>query len=114
MELACPCCGFKTIEDEMYGSYLICPICDWEDDQVQLANPCSKGGANGYSLAERQEKIMAKIPLKIEAYKNFRRCKSWRPLTQAEANFYQSQSQQKACSNKGITNVHSVYWYKNS
>jgi Cysteine-rich CPCC len=29
-----------------YGSYVICDVCGWEDDQVQLANPACGGGAN--------------------------------------------------------------------
>lgn len=30
----CPCCGYKTLEEEVRGSYEICPICFWEDDSV--------------------------------------------------------------------------------
>ncbi|HGM7319376.1 TPA: CPCC family cysteine-rich protein [Stenotrophomonas maltophilia] len=45
IDLPCPSCGLLTLED-CYGSFAICPICDWEDDGVQLANPTSAGGAN--------------------------------------------------------------------
>lgn len=36
------------------GSYDICPICDWEDDPVQLRWPDFAGGANHPSLIEAQ------------------------------------------------------------
>lgn len=28
----CPCCGYMTLNQEPPGTYLICPICFWEDD----------------------------------------------------------------------------------
>jgi uncharacterized Zn finger protein (UPF0148 family) len=52
---ACPACGFRVFA-RGYGSYEVCPICDWEDDGVQLANPTSGGGANAESLADMQPK----------------------------------------------------------
>jgi hypothetical protein len=36
------------------GSYDICPICDWEDDDSQLRFPAMGGGANKMSLIEAQ------------------------------------------------------------
>ncbi len=44
--ISCPCCGFLTLPAESYGSYEICSLCNWEDDQVQLSNPCEEGGQN--------------------------------------------------------------------
>lgn len=32
------------------GSFVICPVCFWEDDDVQLENPDFSGGANRPSL----------------------------------------------------------------
>ncbi len=28
----CPCCGYRTLNFEPPGTYLICPTCFWEDD----------------------------------------------------------------------------------
>lgn len=53
-EYPCPCCGYLVFE-EPPGSYGICPICFWEDDLVQLADPSYEGGANQASLLEAQD-----------------------------------------------------------
>jgi hypothetical protein len=50
----CPCCG-RLVHDGPPGSYLICPICFWEDDHVQLRWPHYRGGANRPSLVEAQQ-----------------------------------------------------------
>ncbi len=50
----CVCCGY-TVHDEPPGSYHICPVCFWEDDQVQLRWPTLRGGANQVSLIEAQK-----------------------------------------------------------
>jgi hypothetical protein len=49
----CPCCGHLTF-DEAPGSYLICRVCFWEDDLVQLRWPTYPGGANKPSLVDAQ------------------------------------------------------------
>lgn len=46
-EIECPCCGISIVSD-----YDICPICDWENDLRQLANPDYPGGANEMGLNE--------------------------------------------------------------
>jgi hypothetical protein len=48
----CACCGFNTIGEK--GNYEICPICYWEDDGVQEADPWFEGGANVASLYQAQ------------------------------------------------------------
>lgn len=53
-KFTCPCCGYKTFEEKP-GNYEICPICYWEDDYVQLADPQFSGGANKVSLIEAQK-----------------------------------------------------------
>ncbi|MEV6810547.1 CPCC family cysteine-rich protein [Micromonospora sp. NPDC051296] len=49
----CPCCGRLTFAGGP-GSYEICPVCFWEDDQIQLRWPNWSGGANKPSLIEAQ------------------------------------------------------------
>jgi Cysteine-rich CPCC len=46
----CPCCGFLTLEEPPPGTYEICKVCFWEDDEVQFRDPGSAGGANRVSL----------------------------------------------------------------
>lgn len=51
---ACPCCGYLTLTDAHQGSYELCPVCFWEDDQVQFRDPDYEGGANRPSLRQAQ------------------------------------------------------------
>ena len=48
----CPCCGFKTLDNE--HDYDICEICFWEDDLVQFEDVDYEGGANDNSLRQAQ------------------------------------------------------------
>lgn len=50
----CLCCGFLTVvgESSPPGTYVICPVCGWEDDPIQFADPTYWGGANDASLNE--------------------------------------------------------------
>ena len=50
----CPCCG-HFVHGGGPGSHLICPVCYWEDDQVQLRWPLLTGGANRPSLVGAQQ-----------------------------------------------------------
>ncbi len=52
---ACPCCNFLTLEEFPGGTFNICPVCYWEDDNVQLADPDYEGGANRESLNQAKE-----------------------------------------------------------
>lgn len=54
----CPCCGYKTLDDEPPGTHNICPICFWEDDGLQFSNPNYKGGANRVSLKQGQKNFL--------------------------------------------------------
>ncbi|MGA2597107.1 MAG: CPCC family cysteine-rich protein [Bryobacteraceae bacterium] len=49
---ACPCCGFLTLGEKPPGTFEICPVCYWEDDNVQAADPTFEGGANSMSLEQ--------------------------------------------------------------
>ena len=53
----CPCCGYLTIPDDgtFPGSYFTCPVCFWEDDDIQYDDPNYRGGANRVSLNEARE-----------------------------------------------------------
>lgn len=51
----CPCCGFLTRSEPDFGTFEICPICNWGDDDVQFINPDFRGGANEESLNEAKE-----------------------------------------------------------
>jgi hypothetical protein len=53
----CPACGYLVFSNPV-GSYDICPICNWEDDPVQLQHPDLAGGANKVSLIEAQRNFM--------------------------------------------------------
>jgi hypothetical protein len=52
MRFACPCCGFLTRSRKPAGTFEICPVCYWEDDNVQHDDPYFPGGANDVSLAQ--------------------------------------------------------------
>lgn len=54
----CPCCGFCTLEEEPPGTFDICPVCFWEDDNIQFENPNRSGGANAMSLNEARRNYL--------------------------------------------------------
>ena len=58
MKYTCPCCGFKTLNEEPPGTFDICNICFWEDDEVQYHNPDYEGGANDVSLKRAQQNFI--------------------------------------------------------
>ncbi|HET6705482.1 CPCC family cysteine-rich protein [Amycolatopsis sp.] len=49
----CPCCGHRTFSAPP-GSYEICSVCFWEDDDIQLRWPERAGGANSLTLVDAQ------------------------------------------------------------
>jgi hypothetical protein len=55
----CPCCGSLTLDEEPPGTFYICPVCWWEDDNVQAADPNYRGGANKESLNEVRALFLA-------------------------------------------------------
>jgi hypothetical protein len=55
----CPCCGFLTFDHPADGSYDICPVCFWEDDERQNRDPGYAGGANRPSLDEARRNFAA-------------------------------------------------------
>ena len=114
MNMACPYCGFLTVEEDTYGTYNICEVCGWEDEPVQLANPCSGGGANSESLLESQLKAIAEIPLEINEYEGIERSTKWCPLNEEEIIKFKAQAAENHWANKVVLYESEVYWNKNS
>lgn len=52
MRYSCPCCGFLTLSEQPPGTFAVCPVCWWEDDDVQYRDPDFEGGANAVSLRQ--------------------------------------------------------------
>ena len=75
----CPVCGFLQFS-EPPGSFDICRLCGWEDDNVQLADPRYGGGANELSLAEAQRKALRTYPQQVRRVGEYERDPAWRPL----------------------------------
>lgn len=46
----CPCCGYQTLDEKPPGTFNICEVCFWEDDNVQFDDLDYVGGANRVSL----------------------------------------------------------------
>ena len=57
----CACCGELTLPD--YSVYYICPVCGWEDDDIQNDNPDFSGGANDMSLNQAKEAYKTSKPI---------------------------------------------------
>lgn len=55
MKYKCPCCGNYTLNGRPPGTYEICMICQWEDDQVQYDDPAYAGGANELCLNDARK-----------------------------------------------------------
>jgi len=51
----CPCCSYFTLSEPPPGTFEICPICYWKDDNVQYANPNYSFGANRESLNQARK-----------------------------------------------------------
>jgi len=58
MKYTCPCCGYKTLEQEPTYTDAICKICFWQDDGVQFQDPDYEGGANEISLRQAQKNFI--------------------------------------------------------
>ena len=83
MTYPCPCCGFLVLAGPL-GSYEICRICGWEDDEVQQRWPGYRGGANVESLCEAQTSFVRRIGAEIQLSQGARRHLGWRPLRMGE------------------------------
>ena len=54
----CPCCGNFTLYEKPPGTYEICEVCNWEDDELQFRNPNYAGGANKLSLEDARKEYL--------------------------------------------------------
>jgi hypothetical protein len=69
----CPACGFEVF-NQPAGSYDLCPVCNWEDDDVQLRFPAMQGGANSKSLHKCQQEVLQRLPPEVIAHEGYHRC----------------------------------------
>lgn len=108
----CPCCGFLVFT-EPSGSYEICPVCDWEDDHVQMRFPTMAGGANKKSLWEAQQHLLKQIPVDIKNHEGFVRDHAWRPLRPQECDDASVQPKDgQQYFNKASESSVDYYWLK--
>ena len=116
MKYTCPCCGF-IVFNEPPGSYEICEVCGWEDDAVQLTNPCSGGGANGESLAESQYNFQStpEDDLGEILAEGIKRDLKWRPLNMNEKEIFAKEIEKLGTvwPNKAIYDLNKAYWNRN-
>jgi hypothetical protein len=56
-----------TRSEPDHGTFEICPVCNWEDDDVQFNNPDFRGGANQKALM-KPEKIIKNLGLPIHVF----------------------------------------------
>ena len=49
----CACCGKESLP--IHSAFEICPVCGWEDDDIQNDEPDFAGGANEMSLNQARE-----------------------------------------------------------
>jgi hypothetical protein len=109
--LPCPACGFMVFGTS-YGSYDICPLCDWEDDGVQLANPTSAGGANKGSLVEAQSLALKKFPSARNEVRHFKRAPDWRPLTDIEVTAFEAMRTHSHWPSVAVVDQSEAYWMR--
>lgn len=51
----CPCCLCYTLSEPPPGTFEICNVCYWEDDNVQYNDPSYTFGANRESLNQARK-----------------------------------------------------------
>lgn len=73
MTFPCPCCHYLTLSEEPSGTFEICPVCFWEDDNIQNDAPAYEGGANGISLNQARDNFRRFGAIKEKYINNVRR-----------------------------------------
>lgn len=69
----CICCGNCTLSSESPGTFEICPVCYWEDDNIQFDNPDYEEGANNISLNKARENFKRIGAISVECLKYVRK-----------------------------------------
>jgi hypothetical protein len=81
---ACPCCGFHSLDEKPPGTFNICRVCGWEDDNVQFDDPDFAGGANELSLRETQSRWLKSVNAQHRSVEvqgtRFLKSSEWKPL----------------------------------
>ena len=72
VRFSCPCCGYLTLTEPHYGTFAICEVCFWEDDDVQLRFPDSAVGANAISLNEARRNFQKDGVMELRFKSNVR------------------------------------------
>ncbi|MCI1982010.1 MAG: hypothetical protein LKJ45_02485 [Oscillospiraceae bacterium] len=54
----CACCGEYSLPSD--SEFEVCPICGWEDDDIQNNDPQFEGGANDMSLEQARKEYFRK------------------------------------------------------
>ena len=104
---------------DAYGSHGICPLCNWQDCPVQLANPLDAGGPNRESLIVYQARAVEHWPLEIrsvvEEGDTYIRDSRWRPLSAAEVAYFRSRTNDgNQLTFRAIYKVEECYWMARS
>ncbi len=73
MSYACPCCRCLTLGDEPPGTFEICPVCGWEDDEAQFRDPTYSGGANSVNLEDARKNFSTIGAVDKESLKSVRK-----------------------------------------
>ena len=79
----CPCCGYKTLDEEPPGTFEICGLCGWELDTVQTNDPDYEGGPNGLSLREYQNEFFKDLE-KSKEKPEYEKDNAWKRLSPPE------------------------------
>lgn len=108
----CPACGFLTVPEQTYGTFNICGICGWEDDNLQFGNPASGGGANSESLIEAQRAALREYPLTVLEEADIKRDPAWRPLSEKEIAAAESAQKEEHWKDKSVYKLSDAYWNK--
>lgn len=82
----CPCCGYKTLHEQVRGSKDICPVCYWKDDYFQIADP-DRVGTNKVTLRQAQKNFIkfgasdkAYVKKVQNPFQRYSKDKKWKPL----------------------------------